>query len=185
MKVLRVALHFVDPCVQAYLARDEAQAQIASSLAEKDTLRAQLVDLQEEIFTLRAQTTQTDPSQTSVSDTRLHSFTYSCSLTLLCSCIGLFINGLFMQQRSLSWDSSQDMSCDSPPSSSMRRPRLRRMNALLPGCSNNGENNKVGSNFNKHFTNHHHCTLSLQQSGVQEHMKGISYVCVPSVWIIL
>ncbi|XP_060774592.1 caspase recruitment domain-containing protein 14 isoform X1 [Neoarius graeffei] len=95
---------------RAYLARDEAQAQIASSLAEKDTLRAQLVDLQEEIFTLRAQTTQTVPSQTS--------------------------------QRSLSWDSSRDMSCDSPPSSPMRRPRLRRMNALLPGCSNNGENNK-------------------------------------------
>ncbi|XP_038834984.1 caspase recruitment domain-containing protein 14 [Salvelinus namaycush] len=37
----------------AYLSRDEAQAQIARSLAEKDTLRSQLVELQE-VFTLRA-----------------------------------------------------------------------------------------------------------------------------------
>ncbi|KAG9277417.1 caspase recruitment domain-containing protein 14 isoform X1 [Astyanax mexicanus] len=39
---------------RAYLARDEAQAQIACSLAEKDTLRGQLVELQEKVFTLRA-----------------------------------------------------------------------------------------------------------------------------------
>ncbi|XP_078138708.1 caspase recruitment domain-containing protein 14 isoform X1 [Centroberyx gerrardi] len=38
---------------QAYLSRDEAQAQIARSLAEKDTLRSQLVELQERVFTLR------------------------------------------------------------------------------------------------------------------------------------
>ncbi|MCI4375931.1 hypothetical protein PGIGA_G00115450 [Pangasianodon gigas] len=95
---------------RAYLARDEAQAQIACSLAEKDTLRAQLVDLQEEIFTLRAHKTQRDSSQSS--------------------------------ERSLSWDSSRDLSCDSPLSSPLRRPRLRRMNALPPGCANSFEYSK-------------------------------------------
>ncbi|XP_062852643.1 caspase recruitment domain-containing protein 14 [Trichomycterus rosablanca] len=39
---------------RAYLARDEAQAQISCSLAEKDVLRGQLVDLQQKIFTLKA-----------------------------------------------------------------------------------------------------------------------------------
>ncbi|KAM4612163.1 caspase recruitment domain-containing protein 14 isoform 2-T2 [Polymixia lowei] len=39
---------------QAYLSRDEAQTQIARSLAEKDTLRSQLLELQERVFTLRA-----------------------------------------------------------------------------------------------------------------------------------
>ncbi|XP_046900220.1 LOW QUALITY PROTEIN: caspase recruitment domain-containing protein 14 [Hypomesus transpacificus] len=34
----------------AYLSRDEAQAQIARSLGEKDTLRSQLVELQERVF---------------------------------------------------------------------------------------------------------------------------------------
>ncbi|KAF7668606.1 hypothetical protein LDENG_00001100 [Lucifuga dentata] len=38
---------------QAYLSRDEAQALIARSLAEKDTLRNQLVELQEQVFTLQ------------------------------------------------------------------------------------------------------------------------------------
>ncbi|MCJ8730099.1 hypothetical protein PDJAM_G00114300 [Pangasius djambal] len=95
---------------RAYLARDEAQAQIACSLAEKDTLRAQLVDLQEEIFTLRAHKTQRDSSQSS--------------------------------ERSLSWDSGRDVSCDSPLSSPLRRPRLRRMNALPPGCANSFEYTK-------------------------------------------
>ncbi|KAM6971913.1 caspase recruitment domain-containing protein 14 [Aplochiton taeniatus] len=37
----------------AYLSRDEAQAQIARSLAEKDTLRSQLVELEDKVFTLR------------------------------------------------------------------------------------------------------------------------------------
>ncbi|KAK2857378.1 hypothetical protein Q7C36_005297 [Tachysurus vachellii] len=58
---------------RAYLSRDEAQAQIACSLAEKDTLRAQLVELQEEIFTLRAQKTQRGSSQSSVSSLSLDS----------------------------------------------------------------------------------------------------------------
>lgn len=35
---------------QAYLSRDEAQAMIARVLAEKDTLRSQLVELQETVF---------------------------------------------------------------------------------------------------------------------------------------
>ncbi|XP_018616923.2 caspase recruitment domain-containing protein 14 isoform X2 [Scleropages formosus] len=43
---------------QAYLARDEAQGQIARSLAEKDTLRGQLVELQEKLFALRVQSNQ-------------------------------------------------------------------------------------------------------------------------------
>ncbi|XP_061079645.1 caspase recruitment domain-containing protein 14 [Conger conger] len=43
---------------QAYLLRDEAQAQIACSLSEKDTLRAHVVELQEKLFSLRAQGAQ-------------------------------------------------------------------------------------------------------------------------------
>ncbi|XP_044044664.1 caspase recruitment domain-containing protein 14 isoform X2 [Siniperca chuatsi] len=39
---------------QAYLSRDEAQAMIARILAEKDTLRSQLVELQEQVFSLQA-----------------------------------------------------------------------------------------------------------------------------------
>ncbi|XP_070406148.1 caspase recruitment domain-containing protein 14 isoform X2 [Nothobranchius furzeri] len=39
---------------QAYLSRDEAQAMIANILAEKDTLRTQLVELQETVFTMQA-----------------------------------------------------------------------------------------------------------------------------------
>nr|XP_046258842.1 caspase recruitment domain-containing protein 14 isoform X2 [Scatophagus argus] len=38
---------------QAYLSRDEAQAMIARVLAEKDTLRCQLVELQERVFSLQ------------------------------------------------------------------------------------------------------------------------------------
>ncbi|MBN3314231.1 CAR14 protein, partial [Atractosteus spatula] len=40
---------------QAYLARDEAQAQIAKSLSEKDALRLQVVELQDQLFTLQTQ----------------------------------------------------------------------------------------------------------------------------------
>ncbi|XP_021332748.1 caspase recruitment domain-containing protein 14 [Danio rerio] len=43
---------------KAYLSRDEAQAQIARSLAEKDTLRSQLMELQEKLFTMNACSTQ-------------------------------------------------------------------------------------------------------------------------------
>ncbi|KAG7486636.1 caspase recruitment domain-containing protein 14 [Solea senegalensis] len=39
---------------QAYQSRDEAQAMIARILAEKDTLRCQLVELQEKVFSLQA-----------------------------------------------------------------------------------------------------------------------------------
>ncbi|XP_014325734.1 caspase recruitment domain-containing protein 14 isoform X1 [Xiphophorus maculatus] len=39
---------------QAYQSRDDAQAMIARILAEKDTLRSQLVELQEAVFTLQA-----------------------------------------------------------------------------------------------------------------------------------
>ncbi|KAK9540309.1 hypothetical protein VZT92_002770 [Zoarces viviparus] len=40
---------------QAYLSRDEAQTMIARILAEKDTLRCQLVELQEQVFSVQAQ----------------------------------------------------------------------------------------------------------------------------------
>lgn len=39
---------------QAYLSRDEAQAMIARVLAEKDTLRCQLMELQERFFSLQS-----------------------------------------------------------------------------------------------------------------------------------
>ncbi|KAM7010137.1 caspase recruitment domain-containing protein 14 [Tautogolabrus adspersus] len=39
---------------QAYLSRNEAQSMIARALAEKDTLRCQLVELQERVFSLQA-----------------------------------------------------------------------------------------------------------------------------------
>uniref|UniRef100_A0A665UNR4 CARD domain-containing protein n=1 Tax=Echeneis naucrates TaxID=173247 RepID=A0A665UNR4_ECHNA len=41
-------------CFQAYLSRDEAQAMIAHTLGEKDTLRCQLMELQERVFSLHA-----------------------------------------------------------------------------------------------------------------------------------
>lgn len=116
--------------VQAYLARDEAQTQIACSLAEKDTLRAQLVDLQEEIFTLRAQKTQREPSQSSVSDSPSPVPTWPCLRPRS------FINAVFLQDHSLSWDIHE-----SPPP---RRLRLRRMNAVPPGCTSTYEWTKVG-----------------------------------------
>uniref|UniRef100_A0AAR2K165 CARD domain-containing protein n=1 Tax=Pygocentrus nattereri TaxID=42514 RepID=A0AAR2K165_PYGNA len=59
----------------AYLARDEAQVQIACSLAEKDTLRGQLVELQEKLFTLKAFSIQGEPDKTRVS-------TLICSILL-------------------------------------------------------------------------------------------------------
>ncbi|XP_040042058.2 caspase recruitment domain-containing protein 14 isoform X2 [Gasterosteus aculeatus] len=40
---------------QAYLSRDEAQTMIARILAEKDTLRSQLVELQEQVCSMQAQ----------------------------------------------------------------------------------------------------------------------------------
>ncbi|XP_022067809.2 caspase recruitment domain-containing protein 14 [Acanthochromis polyacanthus] len=51
---------------QAYLSRDEAQAMIARILAEKDTLRCQLVELQEKFFSL--QTTHNSRQQRQSSD---------------------------------------------------------------------------------------------------------------------
>ncbi|XP_029295597.1 caspase recruitment domain-containing protein 14 [Cottoperca gobio] len=39
---------------QAYLSRDEAQAMIARTLAEKDTLRCHMMELQEQVFGLKA-----------------------------------------------------------------------------------------------------------------------------------
>lgn len=39
---------------KAYLSRDEAQAQVTCSLADKDTLRSQLMELQEKLFTMNA-----------------------------------------------------------------------------------------------------------------------------------
>ncbi|XP_073708634.1 caspase recruitment domain-containing protein 14 [Garra rufa] len=43
---------------KAYLSRDEAQAQIARSLAEKDVLRGQLMELQARIFAMKASSKQ-------------------------------------------------------------------------------------------------------------------------------
>lgn len=39
---------------QAYLSRDEAQAQIARIIAEKDVLRGQLMELQARVFAMKA-----------------------------------------------------------------------------------------------------------------------------------
>ncbi|XP_037546019.1 caspase recruitment domain-containing protein 14 [Nematolebias whitei] len=62
---------------QAYLSRDEAQAIIARILAEKDTLRSQLVELQETVFTLQAKRSyevqQQSPDEKKVSWQRLSS----------------------------------------------------------------------------------------------------------------
>lgn len=48
---------------QAYLSRDEAQAMIARILAEKDTLRCQLVELQEKVFSLQGKRSPRDQRQ--------------------------------------------------------------------------------------------------------------------------
>ncbi|XP_051986517.1 caspase recruitment domain-containing protein 14-like isoform X1 [Xyrauchen texanus] len=50
---------------RAYLSRDEAQAQIARSLAEKDTLRGQLMELQEKMFTMNVFSRQREERQKS------------------------------------------------------------------------------------------------------------------------
>ncbi|XP_076871587.1 caspase recruitment domain-containing protein 14 isoform X2 [Brachyhypopomus gauderio] len=92
---------------RAYLARDEAQAQIACSLAEKDTLRGQLVELQEKVFTLRTQTIHTPNNTTE------RQFSWQSST-------GNSGSG-----------SSSEGTLSSPPA----RPRLRRLNALAPGSS--------------------------------------------------
>uniref|UniRef100_A0A3Q3WAF9 Uncharacterized protein n=1 Tax=Mola mola TaxID=94237 RepID=A0A3Q3WAF9_MOLML len=49
-----VNMRLHDLNLQAYQSRDEAQAMIARVLAEKDTLRCQLVELQERVFSLQA-----------------------------------------------------------------------------------------------------------------------------------
>uniref|UniRef100_A0A8C5BZY8 Caspase recruitment domain-containing protein 14 n=1 Tax=Gadus morhua TaxID=8049 RepID=A0A8C5BZY8_GADMO len=53
---------FTPPCTlppQAYASRDEAQAQISRSLADKDTLRSQIVELQERLFSCQGARTPT------------------------------------------------------------------------------------------------------------------------------
>ncbi|XP_023262636.1 caspase recruitment domain-containing protein 14 [Seriola lalandi dorsalis] len=50
---------------KAYLSRDEAQAMIAQTLAEKDALRCQLMELQERVFSLRAKHSSTAQQQSS------------------------------------------------------------------------------------------------------------------------
>ncbi|XP_039860618.1 caspase recruitment domain-containing protein 14 isoform X1 [Simochromis diagramma] len=50
---------------QAYQSRDEAQAMIAHVLAEKDTLRCQLVELQEKVFSLQTKCSSTELHQSS------------------------------------------------------------------------------------------------------------------------
>ncbi|XP_035256478.1 caspase recruitment domain-containing protein 14 [Anguilla anguilla] len=85
---------------QAYLLRDEAQAQIASSLAEKDTLRAHVVELQEKLFSLRAVGTETQTTTPERLRERIHS-----------------------------WDSGSDCS-PSSPRPPRPRPRLRRLEAV-------------------------------------------------------
>ncbi|KAM3622977.1 uncharacterized protein V6R79_005552 [Siganus canaliculatus] len=48
---------------QAYLSRDEAQAMIARVLAEKDTLRCQLMELQEQVYSLQVMHSLRDQPQ--------------------------------------------------------------------------------------------------------------------------
>ncbi|XP_071360283.1 caspase recruitment domain-containing protein 14 [Trachinotus anak] len=50
---------------QAYLSRDEAQAMIAQTLGEKDTLRCQLMELQERVFSLQAKRSPREQKQSS------------------------------------------------------------------------------------------------------------------------
>ncbi|TKS69267.1 Caspase recruitment domain-containing protein 14 [Collichthys lucidus] len=53
---------------QAYLSRDEAQAMIARILAEKDTLRCQLVEFQERVFSLQANRSPREQRQSSTQE---------------------------------------------------------------------------------------------------------------------
>uniref|UniRef100_A0A3Q0TAQ1 Caspase recruitment domain family, member 14 n=1 Tax=Amphilophus citrinellus TaxID=61819 RepID=A0A3Q0TAQ1_AMPCI len=53
-------------CFQAYQSRDEAQAMIARILAEKDTLRCQLVELQEKVFSLHTKRSSTGQQSSEV-----------------------------------------------------------------------------------------------------------------------
>ncbi|XP_030638699.1 caspase recruitment domain-containing protein 14 [Chanos chanos] len=87
---------------RAYLSRDDAQAQIARSLAEKDTLRGQLVELQEKVFSLSALNNQQRERP------------QKC------------------KEWNFSWESSKESCSYCPPTSSTPRTRLRRMDAVHP-----------------------------------------------------
>ncbi|XP_016136730.1 caspase recruitment domain-containing protein 14 [Sinocyclocheilus grahami] len=64
---------------KAYLSRDEAQAQIARSLAEKDVLRGQLMELQARVFAMKACSKQRERRDKSM-DRK-----FSCDISGLCS----------------------------------------------------------------------------------------------------
>ncbi|XP_028828685.1 caspase recruitment domain-containing protein 14 [Denticeps clupeoides] len=105
---------------RAYLSRDDAQAQIARSLAEKDTLRGQLVELQEKVFTLRARSAECGARDKS----RDRKFSWE--------------------------NSSHESSCDCGYLSPRPRSRLRRMDAISPedlelsdGCLSSIRSNHV------------------------------------------
>uniref|UniRef100_A0A3Q4I0R0 Caspase recruitment domain family, member 14 n=1 Tax=Neolamprologus brichardi TaxID=32507 RepID=A0A3Q4I0R0_NEOBR len=64
--------------LQAYQSRDEAQAMIAHVLAEKDTLRCQLVELQEKVFSLQTKRSSAELHQSSeVNFLNTHALTYA------------------------------------------------------------------------------------------------------------
>ncbi|XP_031419647.1 caspase recruitment domain-containing protein 14 [Clupea harengus] len=87
---------------RAYLSRDDAQAQIACNLAEKDVLRSQLVELQEKVFNLRARSAESGPRD------KPRAREYSWESSYLGS------------------------SSEGPPPSPQPRSRLCRMNAICP-----------------------------------------------------
>lgn len=67
---------------QAYLSRNEAQAMIARVLAEKDTLRCQLVELQEHVFSLQANPSPREQQQScDESDPEAESLLFPCEDT--------------------------------------------------------------------------------------------------------
>ncbi|KPP65920.1 caspase recruitment domain-containing protein 14-like, partial [Scleropages formosus] len=118
---------------QAYLARDEAQGQIARSLAEKDTLRGQLVELQEKLFALRVQSNQgvaQSEQKVSRSSGTASSLAIRGFSGLVCKVL-LYVYSC-MQERKFSWEMSPQSSSEDPLPSTRPRLRLCRMDAICP-----------------------------------------------------
>uniref|UniRef100_A0A671TH50 Caspase recruitment domain family member 14 n=1 Tax=Sparus aurata TaxID=8175 RepID=A0A671TH50_SPAAU len=119
-------LHDLNLQVSAYLSRDEAQAMIARVLAEKDTLRCQLMEVQERVFSL--QTKHSPIEQLPTCDVNSDTNTNCNEHTTHTELIMLMQRNVFVS-KDMDWGSPSS-SCEDSECPS--RPRLRRMDALNP-----------------------------------------------------
>ncbi|KAG8015045.1 Caspase recruitment domain-containing protein 14 [Nibea albiflora] len=116
---------------QAYLSRDEAQAMIARVLAEKDTLRCQLVEFQERVFSLQANRSPREQRQ-SCTEVISCTNTYHCTHKQNSYRAGN-VYVFFSKEREVDWDYSRSSSEEStfptrPASEAKQTPRLSSSN---------------------------------------------------------